>query len=143
METREKVIKDRRYMVTQLPALKALDVFEMLSSVAGPALAALATGGPEAKIEAAAALLFSRLGGGKLRVLANELLASVEVIDGGKKRSMLTGFDVEYAGRLWEVFEAMAFAVEVNFGDFYAGVRTLLASQTPAETASLSTSPSA
>jgi len=141
IETKEKVIEGRRYLVTQLPAFKALDVLEMLSTVAGPAMAALATGGPEAQLEAAAALLFAKLGGGKLRTLANELLASVEVIEGGKKRAMLVGFDVEYAGRLFEVFTVMAFAVDLNYADFSAGVRGLLSGALQAK-ASESISPS-
>ena len=141
IETKEKVIGARTYLVSALPAFKALDVLEKLTSAAGPAMAALAAGGQEAKVEVAAAALFARMSGGKLRELAGDLLASVAVVEDGKRRDMLKGFDVEYAGRLFEVMQVMAFAVEVSFGDFFAGLRDLLSGALPAVTANGSSSP--
>lgn len=130
IEQRQKEIKGTTYVCTQMPSFRALDVFESLATIAGPALGAVLGGaGLETDTQAVAVALFSRLGGGKLRALAKDLLESVEVVTEGKKRPMLTGFDAEYGGRIFEVLQVMAFAAEVNFGDFFDGARGLFAPQ--------------
>jgi hypothetical protein len=139
MESQSKTIEGRTYTVTQYTALRALDVFELVSPVLAPAFAKLAGAGQEADIGPAIEALVARLGGGKLRQLANALLEPVQVTENNRIRNMLDGFDIAYAGRLGEVFQVLAFAVEVQFGSFFSGwVRSGVAPTAPA-----SSSPSA
>lgn len=127
METKHKTIGLRTYSVAQLPTFKALDVFEQLSVLIGPAMTSLAASGMDGRVEPAIEALFSKMGGGKLKSLAAQLLDGVLVEENGKSAPMLTGFDLRYAGQLFEVFRVMAFVVEVNYRDFFDGAREVLA----------------
>jgi len=126
MEPATRSIGARSYTVAPLPAFKALDVFEMLSVVIGPAITALAAAGQSGEVQPVAEALFKQLGGGKLRNLANQLLEGVLVEEAGKTAMMTVGFDIRYAGQLFEVFKVMAFVVEVNYRDFFDGVVALI-----------------
>jgi hypothetical protein len=126
METMQRTINGRIYSVSQMPTFKALDVFEILSATIGPGIAAIASLGLDGDVTKVAEALFAKLGGGKLKALANQLLDGALVEENGKTSAMLTGFDLRYAGKLFEVFQVMAFVVEVNYKDFFDGVLTLL-----------------
>ena len=145
LQTMDKMIGGRLYRVAQLPAFQALDLLEQLTVLAGPALGALVKNGMKGQVdfESGAVRLFSSLGGGKLRALASGLLASTTVeLSPGKSPRMLDVFDVEYAGRLSEVFQVLAFALEVQFADFFDAAKDLLGEFLAAQ-ASASNSPSA
>jgi len=103
MEPATRSIGARSYTVAPLPAFKALDVFEMLSVVIGPAITALAAAGQSGEVQPVAEALFKQLGGGKLRNLANQLLEGVLVEEAGKTAMMTVGFDIRYAGQLFGI----------------------------------------
>lgn len=130
LEIKQKTIGGRLYLVGMLPAFQGLDLLEQLSVIAGPALGALAKNGASGKVdfESGAIRLFSALGGGKLRTITAALLASTCVeMAPGKEPRVLDVFDVLYAGNLSEVFKVMAFALEVNFADFFGAAKEVFA----------------
>lgn len=136
IESKSKVIGGKNYTVPQLPTFEALDTFEALSKVLGPGIAALSSAGLEGNLEPVAVAVFSRLGGGELRKLAMMLLKGVTVSLPAKNGEMaemqvLQILATQYAGKLFELFQVIAFAAEVNFADFFDGVRTLLAKRAP------------
>jgi len=128
LETKDKIISGRRYQVTQLPAFQALDLLEQLTTLAGPALGALAKNGVSGQVdfEAGAVRLFASLGGGKLKAVTLALLSTTTVDLGDRSPRMLDIFDLEYAGKLSVVFKVMAFALEVQFQDFFDAAKSLL-----------------
>lgn len=139
IESKSKVINGRNYTVPQLPTFEALDTFEALSKVLGPGLAALSSAGMEGNLEPVAAALFGRLGGGELRKLATMLLKGVTVSLPAKNGEMaemqvLQIAATHFAGNLFEMFQVLAFAAEVNFADFFDGLRGLLAKRGPLPT---------
>jgi hypothetical protein len=121
IESKQKQIGERLYTVTQYTAMRALDVFELVSPVIAPVLGKLSSLGPDADIGPVVEAAVSKLGGGKLRQLTQVLLEPVQVTEASRIRGMLDGFDVAYAGNLGEVFQVLAFAVEVQFGSFFSG----------------------
>lgn len=128
LETKETIIDGRRYAVTQLPAFQALDLLEQLTTLAGPALGALAKNGVSGQVdfEAGAVRLFAGLGGGKLKAITLALLSTTTVDIGDRSPKMLDVFDLEYAGKLSVVFRVLAFAMGVQFADFFAAAKSVL-----------------
>jgi hypothetical protein len=116
--TEERMIGARTYRATQLPAMRALRLLARLGRVAGPAFAVLLEAGAEGSIQGGARALFDRLGEDDVEQLVRGMLETVTV-DG---RSVLLGFDAEYAGKLDEVFLLVQFALEVQFGGFFAAL---------------------
>jgi hypothetical protein len=143
LESQSRVIKGRTYTVTQLPAFDGLDLIEQVGVIIGPALGALARNGTEGKVdlEAGAVRLFAGLGKGKLRELAQALLRTTVIEEGGKKTELLGVFQLLFAGKLTEAFEVMAFAFEVLCGDFTTAAKSMLQGFLAAGAASGSISP--
>lgn len=146
IRTDERLIGGRMYSVSTFPGFQALDVFEELAVLVGPAFGAMLKSGVsgEADFEAAAVRLFQGLGGGKVRALTRALLSGVTVeLAPGKTPLMLDHFDLEYSGKLSEVFRVLAFAAEVQFADFFADAKNLWGQFTaPSDKGSPSSSPS-
>lgn len=145
IQTKEKLINGRKYTVATLPGFQALDLLEELSVIAGPALGGLIRNGASGEVdfETAAVRLFHGLGGGKLRALTKALLQGVTVeLAPNKAPMVLDVFDVEYAGKLAEIFKVLAFAAEAQFADFFAEAKSLWGRFTAAENSSASPSSS-
>lgn len=122
IETKEKIIGEATYRVSQLPAMRAFKLLTRLGKVAGPALAAM-KGGLDADLGEAAKALFDRLSEDEVEQLLRQILETVQVTEEGKTRQMLTGFDIIYAGdRMVEVFEVVKFALEVQYGPIFAAL---------------------
>lgn len=124
-----KTINGRTYTVAKMPAFRALDVFEMIVSLVGPGFVSIV--GINEDVTKVAQALFSKLGGGKIKELTKVLLDGVIVEENGKQSPMLTGFDLRYSGKLWEVFQVLGFVVEVNYADFFAGARDAVLALVP------------
>ena len=159
--SQEKMIGGRRCMVAQLPVTRALKVLRRLGSTLGPALAKAAGASKGASISLAAlnvesladavALLFERLTDAELDYLLRELLSTAQVMGEGDKWLPMIDpvsgaalYDGIYAGNIAGLLALLAFAVEVNFGDFFVAIRgSLQAQMTASRSAESSTSPSA
>lgn len=154
----EREIGGRRVLVAQLPASRALKLLRRLGHVLGPALAK-AAGASKGTLSIAAldvgslsdaiTVLFDRLTEPELDHLMRELLSTAQVMVDGKWVQLSAGsgpqpYDVTFAGDLAGLFATLGFAIEVNFGDFFAVARgALQAHRAGSPSAGSSTSTSA
>lgn len=132
--TQTRQIGARTYAVSQLPARRALEMFGRLGKALGPAaFEAVARGGqvdPESDaMELVGALapalgtVFARLPPGELSAIADELLEPA-TCDGVPVKPQL---DLLFQGQILELLKVLAFAVEVNYADFFDAGRALFA----------------
>jgi hypothetical protein len=135
-----KTIGGRDYTVSQLPAMKAVKVLHRIGKALGPALARAfaALGGKNAganlleidlsgidagEFAEAIAGLFRDLPEAELEKLIRDLLETCTVTDEeGKTGLLMKTFDVSMQGRMQDLFALLAFAFEVNFGNFSAAL---------------------
>lgn len=127
-ESRDFEVAGRRFLVGQLPAMRALKLLNRLGRVVGPSLAAAvgAMKGSLAETDVsalgeAAKQLFDRLAPEETEGLLRELFATVEVFseDGTKKGPVMPQFDLVFQGEMLGVFALARVALEVNYGDFF------------------------
>jgi hypothetical protein len=123
-KTRSIQLNGHTFNVTQLPAMRALKLFQRLGKTAGPALAhGLASAATMVNDEepdlsglaVAVGMLFDRLSESEVEGLTRELLASA-TYDGSSM--VMSNFDALFQGELPSLFKLLAFALEVNFGNF-------------------------
>lgn len=140
-KTEEKTIKlngeDRVLSVTQLPAMRGVKLFTRLGRLVGPSLAMLVKG-EESKVGEAVRELFAHVNEAEIEHLIGELLfegGRIEVraknedgSDGEAKMMPIKGvFATEFAGDLGATAQAVAFGLQVNFGNFFSGLGALRA----------------
>jgi hypothetical protein len=137
--TLERDIDGHRYAVTQLPAMRALRLLNRLGRVAGPALATLVDGGAAAPgaLGLAAEGLFERLPDEELEAIVKELLASARA-DG---KELLPQFDLHFQGCMSTLFRVLSFALEANYGGFFADLVAAGRAMQGSRSAASSTSP--
>lgn len=140
IQTEEKLIGEHTYFVTQLGALQGRKLLRRLVAIAGPALAELVKELPPASkdgrgfdlgalnlstVGAAVEALTERMTEEELEHVCNVLAARTEVqLDPERRVPLQSIFDVHFAGRYSAMFQWLAFALEVNFRDFFAGSGT-------------------
>lgn len=122
IETKEKIINGSTYSVTQLPARRALRLQAKLVKLLGPAASAIfvASGDLDTADQAipkAVASLASQLDDKNFDQLVLELLQGQARINGKEITEHV--LDMEFAGKLNELFLLLGFVLEVNFGDFF------------------------
>lgn len=122
LKTVPTTINDIEFATTQFPAMRALEVMAMLQG--------LNTAGvnPNASVSAAAPQLMAGLSGAALRKVVLETLQCTTALirpEGGAARLVTLdrqeNIDLIFSGRLKMLFQVIAHAVEVNFGDFDEG----------------------
>lgn len=137
------------FQVQQLPATKAVLLSRRLASIVGPAalkglggaaggLANLDVGG----LSTAAEMLFEKLTEAEFSSIMKQLLDGCFVEHDGKKALLLPQFDHLMRGKILEIYQLLAFALEVNFGPLGDSLRALLA-QAQAAQPKASSSPNA
>lgn len=131
LKTETTVIDGEEYTLSQLPAMRSLKLFSKLAGILGPALAkagGLAGTDGSADLGALAELvgmLAAKLPGEELEAITNDLLWNLRrgTLDVAPKK----GFDLAFAGKATTVFKLLRWAFEVNYGDFFAAGRDLIA----------------
>jgi len=113
------------YQVNQLPARKGLELLTEVATVAGPLVAAMGDKGLsgllDSEADGGAFLGVAKAIAGSLdskRVLGiTDTLAGVTYLEG----KALTGnaLDAHFMGRVFSMLKWLAFALEVQFGDFF------------------------
>lgn len=111
-KTEERVIGDDTLEVTQLGAIKGRAVFVRVLKVIGPAL----TGKDMAGI-------FAGLNEEDVTYLC-DAFAPMTLVKGKGQLDKI--FDVYFAGRFLEMFQWLAFCIELNFASFFKGGSALL-----------------
>jgi hypothetical protein len=140
INTQERTIDGRTYTVQQLPARKALKTLNRLGKVFGPALAQAATAvGSSAKLDIAA-IDVAKLGGAVEALFANledadldhfvQTFLESSLVDGAPLYAQL---DVVFMGKIDGLLKLLAFAVEVNFGNFMRGLGGAVRQLAPAK----------
>ena len=114
--------------VSMLPAFTAVEHLTTLTSLIGPPLAGLlASKEDDGKLASALAASLRGLKGSDVSSLMRGLLATVSITKDGKTFPLLPVFDVEMQGKLVTAFRIVAFAIEVNYADFFGGARSAFA----------------
>lgn len=157
IETKSKLIDGVTVQVTSLTATRSYKVFNVLAKALGPALLKALSGAKSTEEMASGGLslgsidvtgladgvgiLLDRLSPGEWDALVKELFETAYIIKDGKQLPFMQVFEIEFAGKLFSLFKAVQFAVEVNYGDFLGVLRGAQA-QAAVTAASRLTSPS-
>lgn len=140
-DTRE--IDGFSFTVSQLPAMKGLLLLHRLTKAIGPALAKVAgafTGGSVklsdldvAALAGAVESLFANLPASDFEAITKELLSTATIEVDGKRHELFKGgnsgnFDLYLQGKMGTIFKLIAFAFEVNYGNFFGWAKGAFAS---------------
>lgn len=116
IETKEKVIGNSNYAVTQMTAIRALKMQARLLRLIGPSFGAMIASGDDSSIPMAISLLTDKLDEKTFENLVLELTQGVRKDGEELTRSKI---DLDFAGNLNELFRVLQFILEVNFSDFF------------------------
>jgi hypothetical protein len=124
LETRDREIGRYRYFVTQLGAKKGREAFSRLVKVLGPVVAHVVDGATADGIRSALVELASRMEQRDLDYFCETFgeFSTVELEDGKRPKLSLAYQEMHFAGQFGEMFKWLAFAAEVNFGDFFGAL---------------------
>ena len=118
VQTKDRVINDSKYEVTQFTARRALRLQARLLRVAGPAVGKVANArGLDESLDLGAIVseLVDRLDEKEVESLVMDLLSCTRR-DGIELTA--EAFDLAFAGNLFEVVKVIGFVLQVNYGDF-------------------------
>ena len=124
IETKEKIIGDSTYSVTQMPAMRALRTQARLLKLLGPAIGVLLIaesqqeGNGDKEIGNSLMLLASQLDEKNYDSLMLDLTQGVRKNGMELNKSII---DMEFSGKLNEFFLVIQFILEVNYADFFQG----------------------
>lgn len=109
---------------TQLPAMRAFRLLNRLAKLVGGSLGALRGVGFKADVKHLAPILaelFDRLDPEETDALALQILGGTLVVANGKAVSLhnADAIDGVFGGRLMTMLKVLAFALEVNYKDFF------------------------
>jgi hypothetical protein len=128
-----KTIDGLDFELAPMPAWAGLETFTRVSKYLAPALDGLGaiTGGSSSKDVAVAALAKAVQGlannqPAELKAISKVLLEGCTVTIDGKKQKLLPVFDIVMQGRLLTYFKLMAWALEINYLDFYEGLKSVV-----------------
>ena len=120
IETKDKVIGESNYSVTQMPAMRAVKLQAKLLKLVGPSFAAMVASGdkenPDSCLPLAVGLLVDKLNADELEKLVLELCTGVRKDGAELTKSKI---DLDFAGNLNELYLVLQFVLEANFSDFF------------------------
>lgn len=125
--TQDREIGGAVWTVTQFPASEGLAILTRLMKLTGPALGAVTRGSGAGAIEVGTfvARIVEQLDEVETVSLIKRLLKDTRK-DG---REILPVFDIEFMGNYYTLMQVLGFVLEVNYGDFFAGVSQQAAAQ--------------
>jgi hypothetical protein len=138
IRTETKNIDGRTIHVTTLGAIAASKLGVRLTKILGPGLFRMLSGAPgvaakglKADIDLSTVgsgveALLDRLGENDLEPIVRLLFETAKLEKDGQTMPFLAVFDLEYAGDLAGLGKALVFALEVNYGNFFGGLRSRL-----------------
>lgn len=124
IEAQQRTIDGMDFEVQPLPAMKSLETFPRITAMLAPVLADLGTISKASDSERAALVgkalsALAKTDAKELVSLTKVLLSEATVVVDGKRQHLMPAFDTLMAGRLLTTFKLIAFAVEVNYRDFF------------------------
>ena len=121
VETKTKVIDGAEIAVTPFFARRGLAMQARLLKIAGPGLAPLLEKGADAEIDFTAVIMALTA-----RLDEQEVVKYIEDLLAGTRYNgiELTGvnIDAQFSCNYWQLFKVIGFALEVNFGGFFAAI---------------------
>lgn len=126
MASQTRTIDGHVYEVFALPAWTAVEVFHALTKALAPAVAGVAAAEGSNGVAALTGSLermVAQLPAPELVRLSKLLLTGARVVVNGQSAEVNAISDVHFQGRVLALFKVVAFAVEVNFPDFFAAFR--------------------
>lgn len=138
LEPHKKVIDGLEIQLSPLPAKRALRVFHRLGKSVSPSMArllGLAKGGDGLDLASlnvsllgeTLSTLFADCSADDLEYFVEELLGNA-IVDNQRLKDV---YEVAFQAKILTLFKVLAFAVEVNYGDFFGGLRGALAQAAP------------
>lgn len=141
-KSESKAFDDLEVTVQQLPATRAMRLSRRLAKVAAPAISALQGLAKGSVLDAdvgvigkALAEALEQFSEADLDSLIKELLETATVKIAGKTAPLLPVLDDVLAGRTFTLYKILAFALAVNFADFFEALRGMQAKKTLEEPA--------
>jgi hypothetical protein len=126
MSSSTRTIDGHTYEVWPLPAWTALELFHSLTKALAPAVAGVAaTEGPGGMAALSSSLerVLVQLPAPELTRISKQLLSGARVIVNGSSAEVNAISDVHFQGRVLSLLKVVAFAIEVNFPDFFGAFR--------------------
>lgn len=130
VKSEEKTIQGLKFQLGMLPAFQSLEAMPRVLKLVGPAMGGFKTlilsgalaAKDRTKIAASAVELLGSLGQAdpnELVAVARLLLSTCRVQEGGKWTELVPVFDVVLQGRMFTVLNLIAWAVQLNYHDFF------------------------
>lgn len=141
-QVQNRIIDGYTVQMSPLPAFVALEQFTSLTALLGPSVMSLL--GKDEALAAALAASVRSVKPADVSGLVRALLATTHITINGATVPVLPVFDTEFQGKLLTVFKIAAFAIEVNYGDFFEAAKGALGPlglKLKSKIASASTSP--
>ncbi len=129
-KTETRVFDDMAVTVQQLPAMRGVKLSRKLMTVAAPvvgALQGLSLDKDVSTLGDAVAKALEQFSEKDLDELIRTLLETAKVETEGRIAPLMPLFDGLFAGKILTVYKVVAFALEVNFADFFEAFRALKA----------------
>lgn len=130
MQSETRTIDGYEVELSALPAWQSTEVLHMLLKLAGPLLGGLAASATDkagaGPLAAAVGALFERSTPADFTALLRKLTNTCRVKVGDKALAFDKAMDLEFAGKLLTVFKIAAFAIEVNYRDFFDALKSRL-----------------
>lgn len=129
MEPQKRTIDAYTVEISPLPAWQGLEGLHQLTRLVGPALTGVlaAAKGDMQAIGSGVSQALMTTPPAEVTALLKRLLGPCRItLPDGKQVPALGVFDTEFQGKLLTVFKIAAFAVEVNYGDFFGEVKSAL-----------------
>ena len=130
IKSETRVFEDMAITVQQLPATRGVKLSRKLATVAAPVIGALQGLSLDKDVGVLGEALtkaLDQLSEKDLDELIRTLLETAKVETEGKIAPLMPMFDGLFAGRILLVYKVIAFALEVNFADFFEAFRALKA----------------
>lgn len=129
IEPKSKEIGGATYVVTPMVATKGRKVFARLIKIAGPVLGKIAEAPPEGRQAALLAAIGAHVSEDDFEYFC-DVFAPTTTVDGA---DLSKAFAVHFMGKYADMVEWVAFAVEVNFGDFFLALARKSPAPNPAK----------
>ncbi|MCC6178816.1 MAG: hypothetical protein WAZ94_15230 [Phycisphaerales bacterium] len=129
MEPQKRIIDGYTVELSPLPAWQGLEGLHQLTRLVGPALTGImaAAKGDLQAIGTGVSQALMTTPPAEVTALMKRLLGTCRLtLHDGKQIVGIGTFDTEFQGKLLTVFKIVAFAVEVNYGDFFGEVKAAL-----------------
>lgn len=149
IESQSRTIDGMEFTVTPLPGKKGFETFPRVMKLLSPALEQLGEALSKDTTQTAAGLAvlakaiasLAQTSPTELTSLLNLMMESSVVSVDGNQQRVMQAFDIVFAGKTLTAYKALAFAVEVNYRDFFAEAKVLFQKAGARAAASASLSP--